>query len=82
MGLDAQVVGDERRQGAMTQAHPVRELLWNRQGEAVTDDPTALPDWFEAELAQRREFWSALRDGGLLPPEAEAAAIRREAAGE
>lgn len=43
-------------------------------------EPRALPAWVEQEFANRRAYWAVLRDGGLLTPEAEAEAIRRQVA--
>ncbi|WP_175400020.1 hypothetical protein [Tsukamurella pseudospumae] len=45
------------------------------------DDAPALPAWVEAELAERREFWAALRDGGATTPAEELESIWREIAG-
>lgn len=45
------------------------------------DDTPALPAWVEAELAERREFWAALRDGGATTPAEELESIWREIAG-
>ncbi|SKR40434.1 Uncharacterised protein [Mycobacteroides abscessus subsp. abscessus] len=41
----------------------------------------ALPAWAERELAERRRFWAALRDGGVVGVEDERAAIEREVRG-